>query len=72
MFTEEQVLAFDNILEILGGLESERLRILFGHFERFEEWLKDHNIETLVSKPLKKYRQVELNSPSILRLRDVF
>jgi len=47
-------LVFENILEFLDNLESKHLQILFGHFERFEKWLKNNNVKTLVNKPLKK------------------
>ena len=49
MFTKKQVSVFENVLNILKKFESERLKVLFEDHERFEGWLKKHDVDEDVS-----------------------
>ena len=64
-FTKVEISFFNEVIEFLNVLESNRLRVFFGHYEEFKEWLeiKSKNIVKFVSnyKPLKKYIYIGLN-----------
>lgn len=48
MFTKEQTLIFENVLNFLETIDSERLKTLFGDENRFVRWLKEFGVDEVV------------------------
>ena len=70
-FTPKEISFFESVVEFLNTLSSDNIRVFVGHADKFLEWLKNQDTNSLnivsIYKPLKKiWIELDLTNHQIL------